>query len=457
MNETDYSHSRFDAIMAAGWIRDLESSDSRIHKEKVIEKALMAARLGSADAQCFLFNCYQAYNPFYVFGIRQVPETTGLTGRDNPWTQFWAMLESLRTRSVTGNRAREAIERMSQQFDSEEWNGLARRVLIKDLRCGISEKTINKVVGRTEYKIPIFSCQLAQDSTDHPKKMKGIKRLECKLDGVRVLAVVSGANVTLYSRNGKEFENFPQIAQAIQDNRKALAVPNHTSYSYVLDGEIVGESFQKLMKQAHRKSDAVTDSMVYHVFDIIPLDSFIEGHYNAQQHKRIEMLERVRAKLPADGPLQIMNGLDVDLDTAEGHDIMQRYAEAAVESGFEGIMIKSLDAPYQCKRSDSWMKWKPTISVDLNIVGFEEGTGRNKNRLGAIICEGDDNDRRICVNVGSGFSDVLRDEYWASRDQLLGHLVEVQADAVTQNQDGTYSLRFPRFLRFRDFEAGDKV
>ena len=457
MNETDYSHSRFDAIMAAGWIRDLESSDSRIHKEKVIEKALMASKLGSADAQCFLFNCYQAYNPFYVFGIRQVPETADLTGRDNPWTQFWAMLESLRTRSVTGNRARDAVEKMSQQFDSEEWNGLARRVLIKDLRCGISEKTINKVVGRTEYKIPIFSCQLAQDSTDHPKKMKGVKRLECKLDGVRVLAVVSGDTVTLYSRNGKEFENFPQIAQAIQDNRKALAVPNHTSYSYVLDGEIVGESFQKLMKQAHRKSDAVTDSMVYHVFDIIPLDSFIEGHYNAQQHKRIEMLERVRAKLPADGPLQIMNGLDVDLDTAEGHDIMQRYAEAAVEGGFEGIMIKSLDAPYQCKRSDSWMKWKPTISVDLNIVGFEEGTGRNKNRLGAIICEGDDNDRRICVNVGSGFSDTLRDEYWASRDQLLGHLVEVQADAVTQNQDGTYSLRFPRFLRFRDFDAGEKV
>jgi DNA ligase-1 len=457
MNETDYSYSRFDAIMAAGWIRDLESSDSRIHKEKVIEKALMAARLGSADAQCFLFNCYQAYNPFYVFGIRQVPETTGLTGRDNPWTQFWAMLEALRTRSVTGNRAREAVEQMSQQFDSEEWNGLARRVLIKDLRCGISEKTINKVVGKTEYKIPIFSCQLAQDSTDHPKKMKGVKRLECKLDGVRVLAVVSGDNVTLYSRNGKEFENFPQIADAIEDNRKALSLPTHPSTSFVLDGEIVGESFQKLMKQAHRKSDAVTDGMVYHVFDIIPLDSFIEGHYNAQQHKRIEMLERLRAKLPEDGPMQIMPGLDVDLDTAEGHDIMQRYAEAAVEGGFEGIMIKSLDAPYQCKRSDSWMKWKPTISVDLNIVGFEEGTGRNENRLGAIICEGDDNDRRIRVNVGSGFSDTLRDEYWANRDNLLGHLVEVQADAVTQNQDGTYSLRFPRFLRFRDFEAGDKV
>jgi DNA ligase-1 len=343
-----------------------------------------------------------------------------------------------------------------KRFDSLEWNNLCRRVITKDLRCGISEKTLNKVLGKTEWKIPVFSCQLAQDSTDQPKKLKGIKRLECKLDGVRVLAVVQGTDVTLYSRNGKEFANFPQIAQAIEDNRNALFTIPHGG-RFVLDGEIVGESFQKLMKQAHRKSDAVTDGMVYHVFDIIPLDSFIEGHYNAQQHKRIEMLERVRALLPDNGPIQVMNGLEVDLDTAEGHDIMQRYAEAAVEGGFEGIMIKSMDAPYLCKRTDSWMKWKPTITVDLNIVGFEEGTGRNLGRLGAIICEGDDNGRHIRVNVGSGLSDSDRDEYWSSRDLLLGHLVEVQADAVTQNQDGSYSLRFPRFLRFRDFEAGEKV
>jgi DNA ligase-1 len=95
--------------------------------------------------------------------------------------------------------------------------------------------------------------------------------------------------------------------------------------------------------------------------------------------------------------------------------------------------------------------------VDLKIVGFEQGTGRNENRLGARICEGEDNGRIIRVNVGSGLSDSDRDEYWVARDDLLGHLVEIQADAVTQNKDGSYSLRFPRFLRFRDFEAGEKV
>jgi len=457
MNDIDFNNSRFGGMMASGWIRDLDSSDSRIHKEKVIEKALMAAKLGSSDAQAFLFNCYQAYNPFYTFNVKQVPETTGLVGRDNPWPQFWALLESLRTRSVTGGDAKRAIESISQLFDSDEWNLLARRVIIKDLRCGISEKTLNKILGNTSWRIPVFSCQLAQDSTDQPKKLRGTKRLECKLDGVRVLAVVSGASCTLFSRNGKEFNNFPQIADAILDQRKAFQHGRGTGGHFVLDGEIVGENFQALMKQAHRKSDAKTDGMIYHIFDILPLDALKEGHWNAQQYKRIEWLEQARASLEETDCLRIMPGMDVDLDTAEGHDIMRRFAEASVEQGYEGIMIKSVDAPYECKRSDFWMKWKPTITVDLNIVGFEEGTGRNADRLGAIICEGEDNDRRIRVNVGTGFSDALRNEYWAARNDLLGHLVEVQADAVTQNQDGSYSLRFPRFLRFRDFEAGSKL
>jgi DNA ligase-1 len=188
------------------------------------------------------------------------------------------------------------------------------------------------------------------------------------------------------------------------------------------------------------------------------LDDFQRGYWNAQQYKRFDILEQARSRINEENTvIQIVTGLEVDLDTAEGHDVMQRYAEDCVAEGYEGIMIKAVDAPYVCKRADYWMKWKPTISVDLTIVGFEQGTGRNENRLGAIICEGEDNDRRIRVNVGSGFSDALRDEYWASRDDLLGHLVEVQADAVTQNQDGTYSLRFPRFLRFRDFEAGSKL
>ena len=441
--------------LAADWIRDLESSDSRIHKEKVIEKALMAAKLGSANAQCFLFNCYEAYNPFHVFGVRQVPETEDLTGRDNPWPRFWAVLEGLRTRSITGHAARDAIEAVSQEFDSEEWNGLCRRVIIKDLRCGISEKTLNKVLGKTEWKIPTFTCQLATDSNDHQSKMKGVKRIECKLDGVRVLALCTKNTVTLFSRNGKQFENFPDIEAQL--NRVKHRISLETKGPFVLDGEIVGESFQALMKQAQRKDNVKTKDMNYYVFDVVPLADFERGFWNAQQHKRTLMLEINRQEIEAEPNLRLMPGMDVDLSTAEGHDVMRRFAEDAVTQGFEGIMIKDIGAPYECKRSSFWMKWKPVMTVDLNIVGFEEGTGRNLGRLGAIICEGVDNDRNIRVNVGSGLSDADRDEYWHSRDDLLGRVVEVAADAVTQNQDGSYSLRFPRFVRFRGFEQGEKL
>ena len=457
MNTIDFTGEQFEEIkVAADWIRDLESSDSRLHKESVIEKALMAAKLGSSNAQCFLFNCYQAYNPYYVFGVKKVPETEGLTGKPNPWPKFWGMLEGLRTRSLTGHNAKTVIEFMSEQFDTEEWNGLCRRVIIKDLRCGISEKTLNKVLKNSEWKIPVFECQLATDSEKHTGKMVGEKRLEQKLDGVRVLAVITKNTVNLYSRNGKPFENFPQIVEQLEDIKSKLIGVTYKA-GFVLDGEIIGESFQALMKQAQRKSDVATDGMVYSVFDIIPIDDFERGYWNAQQYKRLAMLEEHRGVFDTTDCVRLMDGITVDLDTAEGHDVMRRYAEDAVALGFEGIMIKDLGAPYECRRSTFWMKWKPTITVDLNIVGFEEGTGRNLGRLGAIICEGVDNDRRINVNVGSGLSDANRDEYWSARDQLLGDVIEVEADAVTQNQDGTYSLRFPRFVRFRGFEPGEKL
>jgi DNA ligase-1 len=120
-------------------------------------------------------------------------------------------------------------------------------------------------------------------------------------------------------------------------------------------------------------------------------------------------------------------------------------------------MIKDPMAVYECKRSTAWLKLKPFIEVSLEVTDVEEGTGRNQGRLGALVCSGQDDGRTIVVNCGSGFSDNDRTVYWGSRDQLVGSIVEVRADAVTQNQDGTYSLRFPRFLRFRGFEPGEKL
>ena len=73
-----------------------------------------------------------------------------------------------------------------------QWNNWYRRILIKDLRCGVSEKTVNNVAKKMDlkFRVPVFSCMLAHDGAKHPKKIKGDCLVEYKYDGVRVIAIV---------------------------------------------------------------------------------------------------------------------------------------------------------------------------------------------------------------------------------------------------------------------------
>jgi DNA ligase-1 len=155
------------------------------------------------------------------------------------------------------------------------------------------------------------------------------------------------------------------------------------------------------------------------------------------------------------GHIDIISQTEVDLDGYVGEMQFKEFNKEAIEKGFEGIMIKDPNAPYECKRSVSWLKQKPFIEVSLTVKETEEGTGRNVGKMGALVCEGKEDGKLIKVNVGSGFTDEDRDEFWSCK--VDGQVVEVRADAITQNQDGTYSLRFPRFLRFRGFTAGEKI
>lgn len=447
--------------MSASWIHKLNESDSRLHKEDVIKQALEASVLGSTNAHNFLMFTQACYSPYITFGVRKVPDTVGITDAENPWEEFKELLHSLKYRDLSGNAALDAISEMSERFDSDEWNTFCAPVIRRDLRAGISEKTINKICKKTEYEIPVFGCQLATNSEGRPE-MKGIKRLEPKLDGVRVLMmVVPGASVGVstvcYSRNGKVFENFGHIEDQINDNfvkivRACSGVDQGRSLidGFFLDGEVIGNTFQELMRQARRKENVQANDSVFNIFDIIPLANFREGHWNAQLRKRIALLDAMRSVVDTMPNVELLPHIMVDLDTAAGKDQLMRYAKDNVNAGFEGIMIKELEAPYICKRSTDWMKWKPTLTVDLEVVGVEEGTGRNLGRLGALVCHGIDDGKEITVNVGSGFSDGDRDDYWTNRNLVIGRTAEVLCDVITQNQDGTYSLRFPRFVRFRD-------
>jgi DNA ligase-1 len=438
----------------AYWIHKLNESDSRLHKEDVIKQAYEMAVLDNESCKRFLDFVQKAYNPYITFGLRQVPEISDdIKGRKNPWEDFDVLLSHLSDRKITGNEARDRVQAMAERFDSDEWNNFCRNVIRKDLRCGISDKTFNKVVKGSLYEIPIFGCQLATNCEGRPE-MSGLKRLEPKLDGVRVLLHVTGsAHSVCYSRNGKVFENFEHIQEQIQKNFYKLVASNGDrtlKYGFWLDGEVTGRSFQELMRQARRKEDVNASDSVFNIFDIIPTDDWGRGYWNAKLHKRIDILEKLRPVIDRMPNVELLTHINVDLNSFEGQNQLKRYANDMVVAGFEGIMIKDINAPYECKRSTSWLKWKPTITVDLMVVNIEEGTGRNKGRLGALVCEGVDDGKTIQVNVGSGYSDSDRDDYWTNSDMVIGRTAEVLADAITQNQDGSYSLRFPRFVRFRD-------
>jgi DNA ligase-1 len=431
----------------AAIIRILEDHPSRLNKEGIIDSE---AKMGNVE----LFEGFRmALDGLYTFGVKKVPTHSGPDGQGLPWEAFKELAHLLYTRQLTGHDARDAIELALSASTQSEWNDWYRRILIKDLRCGVSEKTVNKVLkAYSNIKpVPVFECMLAHDGANHEKKVAGKKLLEPKLDGVRVLTFINMDNrtVTQYTRNGKELENFSHITKALAENIDLIG------RSMILDGEMISTSFQALMKQVHRKDDVKTDDAVLMLFDIIPLSEFQTGKSILGQKRRSNLLKGMKNIFDKIGNIGVIPQIEVDLDGYVGELQFKDFNKEAINNGYEGIMIKDVDAKYECKRSVSWLKQKPFIEVSLTVLETEEGTGRNEGKMGALVCEGVEDGKLIKVNVGSGFTDQDRDEFWSCR--VDGQVVEVRADAITQNQDGTYSLRFPRFLRFRGFTAGEKI
>lgn len=420
-------------------IQALQADNSRLAKEAIVAKA-------ATDREDEFFEgCQLALDPLVTFGVKNVPVTKA-HGPGLSSFEFLSLAESLQKRKLTGHAARDAVQECADKATMHEWNDWYRRILIKDLRCGTSQKTINNVVKKInkDYMVPVFGCMLAHDGAKHEKKIKGDCLVEYKYDGVRIIAIVQNGSATLYSRNGKILTNFPHIEEAL----------SKTYFDgYVFDGEVMSEDFQALMKQVHRKSGAKTDDAYLALFDVLTLKEFNKGKSICSTIERKQML----TDMPFEAPVRVVDYHEIDFDTAEGQTQFQELNKTALEKGYEGLMIKPVDALYECKRSHAWLKIKPFIEVTLEVIEVEEGTGKNEGKLGAFVCEGVDDGKSIRVNVGSGLTDADRDSFWTERNATIGQLVEIRADAITQNQDGTFSLRFPRFKTFRGFEVGEKL
>ena len=430
-------------------IGQLEIHPSRLNKEGILESAM------EEGLDEFFEGVRMCLDNLYTFGVKQVPEST-VDGQGLSWLNFKELAEALYRRELTGHAARDAIELAMGVATQRQWNQFYRRILIKDMRAGFSEKTVNKVAKKfPQYRVPVFECQLAHDAANHDSKLTGIKLVEKKLDGVRCLTVVDYENKTVvqYTRNGKVLENFSHVTDYL------AGFIQEFGRSYVLDGEIMSGSFNELMKQVHRKDNVAASDAVLNLFDIIPLVEFKQGKSTMGQRRRSAFLKGFENIFNDSGIITIVPQKQFNLDSMIEEIEFKDYMKAMIAEGYEGVMVKDPDAVYECKRSVAWLKIKPFIEVSLTVTGVEEGTGRNVGKLGAIVCEGVDDGKRIVVNVGSGFTDEQRAEYWAAKDALVAQVVEVRADATSQSQDSedTYSLRFPRFLRFRGFKAGEKI
>jgi|TARA_R110000851_G_scaffold87200_3_gene190048 DNA ligase-1 len=431
-------------------IQHIESDNSKNFKVDVLTTE---AKRGNDE---FFHGLRLALHPLTTFGVKQITFSTvsPTDQQELPWDSFVELTRQLEARELTGHAARDAIIAAMEKSGQSQWDDWFRRILIQDMRAGFSESSVNKAVKAAktpQYKIPVFTCMLAHDSAKHEKKVTGKKQIEVKLDGVRVLTIMkTNGEIIQTSRNGRELHNFGHTKDALRENLSF-------SEDMVLDGEIMSSNFQDLMTQVNRQSDVDAGDAVLNVFDILPLSEFLAGESTGTQEERSAIIDGFATKYHTLSAIQFLRSEVVDLDTDEGQARYKDINNLAIEGGYEGIMLKELDAKYQCKRSTDWLKLKPFITVDLEIIKLEEGTGKFEGTLGALVCHGVEDGKEILVNVGSGLTDEMRDDIWCGLNPV-GSIVEVKADAITKSRDlDTYSLRFPRFLRFRGMSAGEKM
>lgn len=447
----------------------LEGTSSKTGKEVIVLQAY--------EAGCFEFflGAQLAYSKFVTFGVgeQHIPYFKDITrdasARALLWIDFKCVADMLRSRTVTGGDATTAITVAAEHCTEELWDGWYRRVLVKDFKAGLTEGTINKVLkalvkaGDTnaeQFMVEVFTCQLAQPREKFEKKMVGNKLIDLKLDGARVLAVCDKDTntVTLCSRNGLVKTNFPEIERLILDK----LMPNLTR-SVVLDGEMVSRDYKSLMQQFNRRTNVNTTGIKFAVFDFIWLDDFRAGKSAVIQSERDKAVGWACRTIGDDRLYHIKKTL-INLDTPEGMAELEEFNAKATAAGFEGTMVKDPNAPYVTKRSAAWIKIKPMVTVDVQIVDCELGEqdGKYKDCLGRIHCAGLDEEsgKFIQVSPGAGthgsMTDPDRITLWERhlKGELKGLTIEVIGHEITQDKDGNYSVRHPRMVCFRPDKDG---
>ena len=382
-----------------------------------------------------------AYDPYTVFGISTKKLNKKVAGMNPyPCDTIFELFDYL----AENNTGTDQDVRVCQEFiyGVGVWDrdaaALLEKLICKDLSIGCDSKTINKEIPDL---IPTFNVQLANKYFDKPEFVEGKQfAITTKIDGGRIIALKENGQVSFYTRAGQKYEGLVDL-----ESEMLRLMPEGTC----LDGEITlldrgslssKEAYKETMKIVRTK-DKEKHGIKMIVFDCMTAEEFKKqdcpDDYGTRRAMAQVLLSAAEFKY-----FELLPILYAGNDSAKVLELL----DEAVAKGEEGVMINITDAKYEFGRTWSLMKVKKMSTVDLEIVGYEEGSGRLSGTLGAILVRYKDGN---IVKVGSGFSDGLRDLIWENKDDYLSTICEIQYFEETTNADGGVSLRFPIFKDFR--------
>jgi hypothetical protein len=384
-----------------------------------------------------------ALDPFTQFYQRKIPEYT-TDKHQTSLDQAMLALYDLKERVVTGNAAIEYLRMLLSSVSADDAKVL-ERIIAKDLKCGVDVSTANKVWSGL---IPEYPCMLCSPFEQKlVDKIKFPAYAQMKMDGMRFNAIVRDGKVEFRSRNGKQI--------LLLGNLEAEFAALAGNVDCVFDGELLvmddmtmqfadRQTGNGILNKANKGTISAEDAAKVHatVWDLIPYVAFVDGYCLTPYAKRFSTLQAIVDKQKSAGK-KIWTVTSTIVETLEqAQEIFQGY----LADGYEGIILKDGAGEWEDKRSKTQIKFKGELECDLKIVAVEEGKGKAVGMLGAIICESADG--IVKVNVGSGFNDAQRKQYW--KENLVDKIVAVKYNARIKNKNGEESLFLPVFIELRD-------
>ncbi|MDR1917988.1 MAG: hypothetical protein LBQ05_03300 [Christensenellaceae bacterium] len=448
----------------------LNATASRIQKEKILSEFY-----DDAEIKVVL---HFIFNPFIVTGISDKKLTKKTCETDEKSDiGLLELLDYFREHNTGRDEDILYLKKYLNSVDMEYQN-LAKGIIKKDITVGASEITMNKVFGAGF--IPSFNVMLAEKYDENVDFVTGKRFIITeKLDGVRCMLIFNENGTPIFfSRAGNAFDGLVELSPEAENLYKSFvydgellltvtspvapAVTDDTTIYGVLEDDNNNDNKNKAnMNSTNAMNSAdlyratvkvtATDgekrNLMFNVFDCLPKNDLYNGICSTECEERKAVLQRQLdgLKLPHIRAVPI-------LYTGNETDKIDELCNKYTDMGREGIMINIASAPYECKRTKNLLKVKRFNSADVRVLDWEEGTGANKGKLGAVIVEfiAPDGKTYKC-KVGSGFEKEERERLFADPSKIVGHLIEIGYFELSKNQnDDGYSLRFPTFKCIRD-------